>query len=320
VEITSMSPPSSGGVAIGALLGVLERLEAREPGGQPPLHSARHLHLWTEAARRAFADRNALLGDPDFADVPVAQLVSAEYLQARASSVDRLRASRSADVGPGLPAPALRAAPREGTHTTHYSVVDARGNAVGVTTTINSLYGSGVLVTGAGFFLNDEMDDFTTTPGAPNQFGLVQGEANAIAPRKRMLSAMSPTVVTDAASGRVRLVVGSPGGPTIITTVAQVIEAHVGRGLEPRAAVAAPRLHHQHLPDVLRYERGGLRPATVEALRALGHAVQERDGAQPLQGDVQAIFVGADGVALGVSDPRRGGAPVAVVERVGAVH
>jgi gamma-glutamyltranspeptidase/glutathione hydrolase len=320
VEVIGMSPPSSGGVAVGELLGMLERLEAGEPGGRPAWRSVRHLHLWAEAARRTFADRNALVGDPDFADVPVSTLVSAEYLDARAASVDRARASRSADVGPGLPVPSVRAVPSESAHTTHYSVVDARGNAVAVTTTINSLYGSGVLVTGAGFFLNDEMDDFTTEPGAPNQFGLMLGEVNAIAPRKRMLSAMSPTVVTDATSGRVRMVVGSPGGPTIVTTVAQVIEAHVGRGLSPRAAIAAPRLHHQHVPDVLWYERGGLPTSTVEALRALGHDVRERNEAQPLQGDVQAVFVDDEGVALGVSDPRRGGAPVAVVERVGAVH
>jgi gamma-glutamyltranspeptidase/glutathione hydrolase len=315
-DVDSMGPPSSGGVAIGALLAMLEPHRVERSG----FHSREHLHLFAEASRRAFADRNALLGDPAFVDVPTATLVSPDYLAARGATIDPARATPSRDVPPGLPVPAVSATPREGTHTTHYSVVDGDGNAVAVTTTINSLYGARVVVTGAGFFLNNEMDDFAANPGAPNQYGLVMGEANAVAPRKRMLSSMSPTIVSDGATGRVRMVLGSPGGPTIISSVAQVIENVLTFGMTPREALAAPRLHHQHLPDALQFERGGLEPDVVAALAAMGHTVTERAESQPLQGDVQAIFVEPDGTLVGASDPRRGGAPVALAERVGAVH
>ncbi len=314
--VDSMGPPSSGGVTIGAILAMMEPAHV-ESGGY---HSAMHAHLFAEASRRAFADRNALMGDPDFVAVPTATLVSAAYLEARRATIDLEHASPSSAVQPGLPVPTIANAPREGTHTTHYSIVDGHGNAVAVTTTINSLYGGRVVVGGAGFFLNNEMDDFSATPGQANQYGLVMGEANAIAPRKRMLSSMAPTIVSDATSGRVRLVIGSPGGPTIISSVAQVIENFITFGMTPREALAAPRLHHQHLPDQLAYERGGLDAAVVAELTAMGHALFERAEAQPLQGDVQAIFVRADGTLVGASDPRRGGAPVALAERVGAVH
>ena len=314
--VESMGPPSSGGVAIGELLGLLEspRPEARD------YHSAAHIHYFAEASRRAFADRNALVGDPAFVDVPTAMLGSDGYLAARRATIDAAHASRSSDVGAGLPAPAISSTPREGVHTTHYSIVDHDGNAVAVTTTLNSLYGARVVVDGAGFFLNNEMDDFTATPGQPNQYGLVMGEANAIAPRKRMLSSMSPTIVSDEATGHLRMVLGSPGGPTIISSVAQVIENVITYGMSPRDALAAPRLHHQHLPDELQYELGGLDPAVVAQLTAMGHTMSERPAAQPLQGDVQAIFVSADGTLFGASDPRRGGAPLALAERAGAVH
>lgn len=314
--VESMGPPSSGGVTIGELLGLLEPYRTETLG----YHTAQHAHLFAEASRRAFADRNALLGDPEFVDVPTATLVSDAYLTARRATIELTHASRSTAVGAGLPTPALRAPPREGTNTTHYSIVDGRGNAVSVTTTINALYGSRVVVEGAGFLLNDEMDDFTSAPGQPNLLGLVMGEANAIAPRKRMLSSMAPTIVSDARTGRVRIVLGSPGGPTIISSVAQVIENVITFGMTPREALAAPRLHHQHLPDELLFERGGLEPDVIAQLTAMGHAVVERPEVEPLQGDIQAIFVEADGMLLGASDPRRGGAPMALSERVGAVH
>jgi gamma-glutamyltranspeptidase/glutathione hydrolase len=177
-----------------------------------------------------------------------------------------------------------------------------------VTTTINSLYGNLVTVEGAGFLLNNEMDDFAAKPGAPNQFGLVQGVVNAIAPKKRMLSAMTPTIVLGT-DRQVKLVTGSPGGPTIITTVAQVISNVVDYEMDVASATAAPRLHHQHLPDILYYERDGLEPSLVSALQGRGHRVQERPG---YQGDTQSIMVLPDRTLLGVADPRRGGAAVGV--------
>jgi gamma-glutamyltranspeptidase/glutathione hydrolase len=182
--------------------------------------------------------------------------------------------------------------------------VDGEGNAVAVTTTINSLYGSLVTVADAGFLLNNEMDDFAAMPGVPNQFGLMQGEANAIEPEKRMLSSMTPTIVLDP-SGRVRLVTGTPGGPTIITTLAQIVSNVVDFNMDIASATVAPRLHHQHLPDTLWFERAGLDPEVVLELGSLGHRVEERAG---YQGDSQSILTLLDGTLAGVADPRSGGA------------
>ncbi len=303
-RVIAMPPSSSGGATLGALLRILEGYDLRALGH----HSPEHVHLWTEATRRAYADRNAYLADPDFVQQPLPRMISEEYAAQRRATIDASRATPSDRVEPGLgPAgvPAGTTTPGN-EHTTHYSIVDRQGNAVAVTTTLNSLYGNRVVVAGAGFLLNNEMDDFAAKPGTPNQFGLVQGEANAIAPGKRMLSAMTPTLVLDP-QGRVRLVTGTPGGSTIITSVAQIISNIVDFDMDLPAAVAAPRLHHQHLPDELRFEHGGLAPATVEQLRALGHRVEERPG---FQGDVQSILIRPDGVLVGVSDPRRGGAAV----------
>ncbi len=297
--VVSMPPPSSGGVTMAAILKTLEGYDLRAAGFLSP----RHVHLFAEASRRAYADRNAYLADPDFVPQPTARMTSDAYAAERRATIRPDRATPSVSIRPGL-----GPVPGEGTHTTHYSIVDGRGNAVAVTTTINSLYGSGVRVRGAGFILNNEMDDFTARPGVPNQFGLVQGAANAVQPGKRMLSAMSPTVVLDP-SGRVVLVTGTPGGATIITSVASVVSNVIDFGMDEAASNAAPRLHHQHLPDTLRYERGGLSPATVASLRAMGHAVVEREG---YQGDVQSIMVMRDGTLAGVADPRRGGAAVGV--------
>jgi gamma-glutamyltranspeptidase / glutathione hydrolase len=304
--VLSMPPSSSGGATLAAILKILEGYDLRSLGW----HSPEHVHLFTEAARRAYVDRNAYLADPDFVPQPVDRMVSAGYGEQRRADIDPARATPSTTVTPGLGPVPTSGMRREGEHTTHYSIVDRQGNAVAVTTTINSLYGSRVTVAGAGFLLNNEMDDFSAQPGRPNQFGLVQGEANAIAPGKRMLSAMTPTLLLDG-EGRVRLVTGTPGGATIITTVAQKISNIVDFRMDLQVAVAAPRLHHQHLPDVLRYERNGLRPATVERLRAMGHTVEERPG---FQGDVQTIMVLPDGVLLGAADPRRGGAAVGLGE------
>jgi gamma-glutamyltranspeptidase/glutathione hydrolase len=306
--IVSMPPPSSGGITMAEILNVLEGYDLRGFG-----HLSRaHVHLWAEAAKRAFADRNTYLADPDFVAQPTEQLLSPAYAATRRAGIRLDRATPSGEVRPGLtPSSAsLRSLHRsaEGEHTTHYSIVDGQGNAVAVTTTINSLYGNLVTVAGAGFLLNNEMDDFTTTPGAPNQFGLVQGQRNAIEPDKRMLSAMTPTIVLDE-SGRLKLVTGSPGGPTIITTVAQIVSNVIDFGMDVASATAAPRIHHQHLPDILYYERGSLTADVVAGLQAIGHTVQGRSG---YQGDTQSIFVFPNGTRVGIADPRRGGAAVSV--------
>jgi gamma-glutamyltranspeptidase / glutathione hydrolase len=306
--VISMPPASSGGATLGAMLRILEGYDLRALGH----NSAEHIHLWTEATRRAYADRNEYLADPDFVPQPLPRMISAEYAAERRATIDPRRVTPSDRVRPGM-GPASVAGPtgmREGEHTTHYSIIDRQGNAVAVTTTINSLYGNLVTVTGAGFLLNNEMDDFAAKPGTPNQFGLVQGEANAIQPGKRMLSAMTPTIVLDP-QGRVRLVTGTPGGSTIITSVAQIVSNVVDFGMDLQTAMAAPRLHHQHLPDVLRFENRGLNAGVVERLRGMGHVIEERPG---FQGDVQSILVRPDGVLVGVSDPRRGGAAVGLGE------
>ena len=299
--IISMPPPSSGGATMAEMLKIMEGYDVRSAGFLTP----RYVHLFTEAARRAYADRNTYLADPDFVPQPVARMISAQYAQQRRADLRLDRATPSSAVAPGLgPAPA------EGTNTTHYSIVDGFGDAVAVTTTLNSLYGSGVTVTGAGFLLNNEMDDFTSKPGVANQFGLVQGAANAIAPGKRMLSAMAPTIILDP-RGQLRAVTGTPGGSTIITSIAQMISNIVDFDMDVATAELAPRLHHQHLPDTLRYERRGLEDSTVARLRAMGHAVAQREG---YQGDVQTIIVTRNGFITGASDPRRGGAAVGLGE------
>jgi gamma-glutamyltranspeptidase/glutathione hydrolase len=306
--VISMPPPSSGGATLAEMLNILEGYDLEALG----YHSPEHLHLWAEAARRAFVDRNAFLADPDFVPQPTAQMTSDAYAAERRMDIRMVRATSSEQVRPGRLGPASPGGrQREGEHTTHYSVVDSHGNAVAITTTLNSLYGNLVTVTGAGFLLNNEMDDFATRPGSPNQFGLVQSEANAIQPEKRMLSAMAPTILLDSA-GEVKLVTGSPGGPSIITTVAQIVSNIVDFKMDLATATAAPRLHHQHLPDVLQYERGGLSPETESALRTLGHRLEARPG---YQGDTQSIVILGDKTLVGVADPRRGGVAVGLRRR-----
>jgi gamma-glutamyltranspeptidase / glutathione hydrolase len=284
--IFSMPPASSGGVTMGEILNIMEGYDPLPPFGSPGL-----VHLEAEAMRRAFTDRNTWLGDPAFVQNPTDRLLSKSY---------------AADLRKGIgeratPTPAFAPGPRTGASTTHYSVVDTEGNAVSCTTTLNDSYGSAVTVTGGGFLLNDEMDDFATAPGKPNMYGLVQGEANAIAPGKRMLSAMTPSIVLDP-EGRLLLVVGTPGGPRIITMVYHVISNVIDHRMTLPDAVVAPRMHHQGLPDTLRVERGGFPPATLDSLQARGHAI----GAGGYWGDVEAIIRTPAGWQ-GVSDPRRGG-------------
>ncbi|MEJ2540893.1 MAG: gamma-glutamyltransferase [Gemmatimonadota bacterium] len=303
--VLSMPPSSSGGVTMAEGANVLEGFELSEL----PFDGTRRVHLMAEAWRRAYADRNHYLGDPDFVEMPLDVLTSDAYARFRRSSISLEAATPSTAVGPGVetfegrPSPESNGGDREGEHTTHFSIVDADGNAVAVTTTINSWYGSKVTVTGAGFVLNNEMDDFSAKPGTPNQFGLVQGERNAIEPGKRMLSAMTPTIVLDP-RGQLFMVTGTPGGSTIITTTFQTLSNVVDHGMNVSQAVLAPRVHHQHLPDQIFYEAGGLSPEVVAGLEALGHRVVERGG---VSGDVQAILVAPDGSLTGQSDPRRGG-------------
>jgi gamma-glutamyltranspeptidase / glutathione hydrolase len=290
--ITSMPPSSSGGATMALMAHILEEHDLAGMGW----HSPEMIHLMAEAWKRAYADRNEVLADPDFVALPLEEMISPEYALRRGADIDLRAATPSSEIGPGL-------AVAEGVETTHYSIVDRWGNAVAVTTTINSSFGSKVTVAGAGFLLNNEMDDFAAKPGHPNQFGLVQGEQNAIEPGKRMLSAMSPTIVSDP-DGELFLVTGTPGGSTIITTVFQTIVNVVDFGMDVAQAVNAPRVHHQHLPDQIYYENGGLEPGVIEALEALGHTVQQRGGTS---GDVQAIMILPNGGLAAHSDPRLGG-------------
>jgi len=288
--IYSMPPPSSGGVTLGEILNILEGYDTL-----PAFGTTAYVHLVTETMRRAFIDRNRWLGDPDFVDMPLDRLLSKSYAATLRSQIDLQHATPT----PPQAAGSGRGEPIE---TTHYSIVDAQGNAASVTTTLNGGFGSGVTVTGAGFLLNNEMDDFATAPGKPNMYGLVQGEANAVAGNKRMLSAMTPSIVLDSA-GNLQMVVGTPGGPTIITSVAQVILNVLDQNMSLPDAVAAPRIHHQALPDQTYYEHGGLSDATVRALEAMGHKMEERRGHS---GIIAAIQKTAGGW-VGVADPRYAG-------------
>ena len=285
--IYSMPPASSGGITMGEILNIMEGF-----GPLPPFGSAALLHREAEAMRRAFMDRNSLLGDPAFVTVPQARLLSKQHADSLRRQIDTLRAT---------PTPKFETAARQGPSTTHYSVVDADGNAVSTTTTLNNGYGSALTVTGAGFLLNDEMDDFATAPGKPNSYGLVQGEANAIQPGKRMLSAMTPSIVLDP-QGQLFMVVGTPGGPRIITMVYHVISNVIDHKMSLPDAVAAPRLHHQALPDTIRVERDGFSAATLDALRKMAHGVVEGTP----WGAIDAIIRTSRGWQ-GVSDPRTAG-------------
>ncbi|MFA5548885.1 MAG: gamma-glutamyltransferase [Porticoccaceae bacterium] len=260
-EIVSMPPPSSGGIHLVQMLNILEGWDLAGEGH----NSAAYLHRLIEAMRRAYADRSKYLGDPDFATVPMAALVDKDYAARLRKGIDLARATPSSAVGP-----ALRLAP-ESPQTTHYSVWDAAGNVVSNTYTLNFSYGNGIAVSGAGFLLNNEMDDFSAKPGVPNAFGLLGDEANAIEPGKRPLSSMTPTLVFK--DGEPVMATGGPGGSRIITSVLQVILNHVEFGMNVAEATAAPRIHHQWYPDSVDAEKG-ISPDTLVLLRAMGHDIK----------------------------------------------
>ena len=290
--VLTMPPTSSGGVTMAEIANILSGYDLSAIDWSAP----DRIHLMAEAMKRAYADRNSYLGDPGFVDMPIDRMISAEYAAQRRSDIRLDAATPSAEVAPGL------GPIHEGDHTTHYSIVDGEGNAVSVTTTINTRFGSLVTVHGAGFLLNNEMDDFTAKPGVPNWYGLVQGEANAIAPGKRMLSSMTPTIVLDP-DDNLFLLTGTPGGSTIITIVFQTISNAIDYGMELPAAVGAPRIHHQHLPDLIRYEFGGLTLEAFAGLQERGHNLRP----YVALGNVQAIMVLPDRTLVGVADPRGAG-------------
>jgi gamma-glutamyltranspeptidase/glutathione hydrolase len=291
-SLLTMPPSSSGGITIGETLNILDGF-ARLPA----FGSAQYVHILTSAFQRAFIDRNALLGDPAFVKIPMERLSSASYAARVRATIDSSR--HTPTTGITMPV-------HEGNETTHYSVVDSKGNAVATTTTLNGLYGSGAFVRGAGFFLNNTMDDFASQPGQPNMFGLVQGEANAIAPGKRMLSAMSPTIVIDP-QGKLFMVLGARGGPRIITSTTQVLLNVIENGMNLSDAMSAPRIHHQALPDDIRIDDGGFDPAVVEKLKQMGYII------------IPQGYIGGSVVAIrrvpggweGMDDPRgHGGAAI----------
>jgi gamma-glutamyltranspeptidase/glutathione hydrolase len=291
-SLISMPPSSSGGITVTEMLNILEAY-----GPPAAFGSAERVHAVASASQRAFVDRNSKLGDPAFVRVPLLTLTSKPYARSIARSISRDRAD-----------PTTRVASRigEGNETTHWSVVDQSGNAVATTSTLNDLYGSGVYVSGAGFFLNDEMDDFTSQPGTPNMYGLIQGEANSIAPGKRMLSAMSPTIVLDP-KGNLLLVTGARGGPRIISATSQIILNVIDYRMSLADAMSAPRLHHQALPDSIRLEAGGFAPAAIARLKAMGHHVYELNSGIASAASVMRVKGGYEGM----DDPRsRGGGAV----------
>ena len=273
--IISAPPPSSGGIVLLSALNILESYDLPKLGDRTPAS----IHLITEAWRRAFMDRSDYLGDPDFNHIPTAELIAKKYAAACRASIDPSKATPSASLrrpAGFLPAPPTTAGTyRESNDTTHYSVVDSEGNAVAVTTTLNNSFGSGVTSGTLGFLLNDEMDDFASKQGVPNMYGLIQGPANAIAPGKRPLSAMTPTIVLE--NGKLRFILGSPGGPRIITTVGNILLSASEGGLNVQQAVDAPRFHHQYLPDTL-YLEPGFDPATVAALNKMGYRTHIGNG------------------------------------------
>ncbi|MCA1621033.1 MAG: gamma-glutamyltransferase [Acidobacteria bacterium] len=293
-EVISMPPPSSGGAVLIEMLNILEGFDLRNMGAS----ASERYHAQTEAMRRAFADRAEYMGDADFVKVPVAGLIDKSYAERLRRGISMSRASTSAEVKAGRPAGA------ESEETTHFTVVDAEGNCVSNTYTLNDGYGSKVVMKGTGILMNDEMDDFAAKPGTPNMFGLIQGERNAVAPRKRPLSAMTPTFVLRK-DGTLWFAVGSPGGPTIINTVLQVITNVIDFDMNIQQAVDAPRIHHQWLPDEIVYEPYGMSADTFRALESLGHRLTQRPR---YMGDAHGIMIEeGTGVRLGASDSRNYG-------------
>jgi gamma-glutamyltranspeptidase/glutathione hydrolase len=296
-EVISMPPPSSGGAVLIEMLNILEGYDI----GKMNSFSSEKYHLLTEAMRRAFADRAEYMGDADFVRVPINGLIDKNYAARQRASIKIDQASTSTEVRAGRPAG------YESEETTHFTVVDADGNAVSNTYTLNNSYGSAVVAKGTGILLNDEMDDFAAKPGTPNLYGLIQGERNAVAPKKRPLSAMTPTFVLRK-DGSLWFAVGSPGGPTIINTVLQTIINIVDHNMNIQQAIDAPRIHHQWLPDEIVYEPYGLSSDTIRALESRGHKLTAKPR---YMGDAQGIMIEErTGVRLGASDPRNDGAAV----------
>jgi gamma-glutamyltranspeptidase/glutathione hydrolase len=286
--VITAPPSSSGGITLLQMLGMLDGTGYQKTG----FGSAASLHYLAEVMRRAYADRNNYVGDPDFVKVPLAGLLDPEYLAKRRASIDPERASPSDEVGEGHPAGS------ESLETTHFSVVDSEGNAVAVTYTLNGGFGNGITVPGLGFLLNNEMDDFASKPGSPNLFGLVQGEANSIAPSKRPVSSMAPTILLR--DGKLFMTVGAPGGSRIPTAVLQVILNVVDFGMNVQDAVDAPRIHHQWKPDRISAERG-ISPDTVALLKARGYDVDDAPGVVLAQ---VAAILNDGGWLQGASDGR----------------
>ncbi|WP_318345012.1 gamma-glutamyltransferase [Flagellimonas baculiformis] len=290
LHVISMSPPSSGGVTINQIFKMMEPYKVAKFGH----NSAKTIQLFTEASRRAYADRNYFLGDPDFVDIPDDVLLSDAYLQKRMANFSFDKATLSSDVSHG------EVEIIESSETTHYSIVDSEGNAISATTTLNGGYGSKLYCAELGFFLNNEMDDFSAKPGVPNMFGLVGAEANSIAPEKRMLSSMTPTIVEK--EGKLYMVVGTPGGSTIITAVAQTILNVYEFNLSMQDAVNAPRFHHQWLPDAVIFEPEGFSEELISELKSKGYIINEER--TPIIGKVDAIRVLPDGKLEGGADKR----------------
>ncbi len=286
-EVFSMPPPSSGGIHIVQILNILENFDLAKMG----FGSADAMQVMAEAEKYAYADRSEYLGDPDFVKVPWQALTSKAYAKTLAQQIDVAKARPSSEIKPG------KLEPYESNQTTHFSVVDKQGNAVAVTYTLNTYFGSGIVAGKSGILMNNEMDDFSAKPGTPNVYGLVGGEANAVQPAKRPLSSMSPTIV--AKGGKTWLVTGSPGGSRIITTVLQMVVNSIDFGMNVAEATNAPRFHHQWLPDQLRVEKG-FSPDTLRLLEAKGQHVK----VLPSMGSTQSIMIGPDGMLYGASDPR----------------
>ncbi|MEA2463324.1 MAG: gamma-glutamyltranspeptidase / glutathione hydrolase [Acidobacteriota bacterium] len=302
-EILTMPPPSSGGIALIEMLNMLDAYDLKSMGWQ----SAQYTHTLLEVMRRAFADRASFLGDTDFVKTPVAALMDPAYAAERRKTIDPLHASPSREQGAGNPAP------YESPDTTHFTIVDGEGNIVTNTYTLNDSYGSGVTARGTGILLNNEMDDFTSKVGVANDYGLMQGEANAIQPKKRPLSSMTPTIVLK--DGKPLFAIGSPGGPTIINTVLHVIVNVIDFGMDIQQAIDSPRFHHQWQPDVVYWEAFGLSPDTRAMLEKMGHKFRDIPGsARTLPsdiGDAHGVMIDpATGMRMGASDPRLGGVAV----------
>lgn len=290
LKITSMSPPSSGGICLAQILKMVAPYDLAKMGH----NSAEAIQVIVEAERRAYADRSQFLGDPDFVKIPVNALLSEDYLKQRMSTFNIEKASLSSEIKEG------KVTYNESTETTHYSIVDKFGNAIAATTTLNDGYGSKYYCDELGFFLNNEMDDFSAKPGSPNMFGLVGNEANSIAPQKRMLSSMTPTIVEK--DGKLFMVVGTPGGSTIITSVLQTILNVYEYKLSMQEAVNAPRFHHQWLPDLITFEPNTFNNTTIDQLKAKGYLINEK--ATPIIGKVDAILVLPDKTLEGGADFR----------------